>query len=254
VHLDIARVLLSIPYLLFITGFVWIGVLFPKRSQINTFERITYSIVLSITSVILVGLVLQFTSWGIQLNSVTITLACFTLFGSVWAFLRHRILPVSEKLSLFMGLSPVKWRQKSRADKIVFSVLAFCIVSVLLLMTYVLVKPKNNEKFSEFYLLGTNDKAENYPEEVVFGQTISLTVGITNQEKRTTEYDIGVFEDGTKVSEIGPVFLEDTLNWQEAVTIKPQKPGDAQKIEFVLYKNGNTKSNPQSLHFWLDVK
>jgi len=233
---------------------VWIGVLFPKRDQINTIERITYSIALSIAETILLGLALNFTSYGIQLTSITVVLAFFTIIGSVCAFFRQQKLPDSERMALSAGFSFEQFRKKPLRDKIALNLLGVCMVAVISLTVYALIKPENNEKFSEFYVLDSSGVANDYPTEITFGQPISLIVGITNQEKATTEYQVGIFEDGTKIDEIGPVTLQDKQNWQDMVTFKPQKTGDNQEIEFILYNDGNAESDMQSLHIWLDVK
>lgn len=73
------RVLLALPLVLFIPGYVLIAALFPSNEDIDLLERIALSFGLSIAVVPLIGLGLNYTPWGIRLDPIVTSLALFTL-------------------------------------------------------------------------------------------------------------------------------------------------------------------------------
>ncbi len=92
------------------------------------------------------------------------------------------------------------------------------------------------ERFTEFYILGLEGKAEGYPRELSVGEEGRVIVGITNREHEEMGYEIKIKVDGILEREIGPVELAHEQGWREEVGFVPQEPGKAQKVQFVLYK------------------
>ena len=73
------RVIFTVPVILFIPGYVLIAALFPEKKSIDGIERFALSVGLSIAVVPLIGLVLNYTPFGIRLNPIVISLVIFTL-------------------------------------------------------------------------------------------------------------------------------------------------------------------------------
>ena len=59
--------------------------------------------------------------------------------------------------------------------------------------------------------------------------------------------------DGVKNNEVGPVTLDHDGEWEEMVGFTPERAGDTQKVEFLLYKQGQNEVY-QRLHLWVDVR
>jgi len=59
--------------------------------------------------------------------------------------------------------------------------------------------------------------------------------------------------DGVKNSEVGRIELEHDEKWEGVVAFTPDTTGDNEKVEFLLYKNGEAKPSLESLHLWVDV-
>jgi len=67
------------------------------------------------------------------------------------------------------------------------------IVSIFLLPALNLLGiPKNEETFSEFWLLGPEHKAENYPFNVSVNEDYTLYVGVGNQLGESSDYAVYV--------------------------------------------------------------
>jgi len=66
-------------FVLYLPGFALIEALYPKRDDLEPLERLALSIGLSLALVPLVGLVLNYTPWGIRLDPIFISLAFLTI-------------------------------------------------------------------------------------------------------------------------------------------------------------------------------
>ena len=116
---------------------------------------------------------------------------------------------------------------------ITLGVVLVCAIGALV---YIIAMPKVGEKLTEFYVLGPWGKAENYPSEVVLGEEAKVIVGIVNRERQVTAYRLEVVISGIKNNEVGTVTLENGEKWEEIVSFTPDKAGDNQKVEFLLYR------------------
>jgi uncharacterized membrane protein len=65
---------------LYLPGYVFIEVLYPKRDDLEELERFALSVGLSIALTPLLGFVLNYTPWGIRLNPITASISFLTLF------------------------------------------------------------------------------------------------------------------------------------------------------------------------------
>ena len=90
------RTVLGLIFVLFLPGYAFIKALFPTTVPIKTnsenldsIERIVLSIGMSLTLVPIMGLVLYYTPWGIQLTSITLSLLALTTVGATVAVLRE---------------------------------------------------------------------------------------------------------------------------------------------------------------------
>jgi len=66
-------------FVLYLPGFTLIEALYPKREDLDSLERLALSIGLSLALVPLVGLVLNYTPWGIRLDPIFMSLALLTI-------------------------------------------------------------------------------------------------------------------------------------------------------------------------------
>lgn len=73
------RWVLASVFMLFIPGYATVKALFPKRSELDSLERFALSLGLSLTIVAFVGLLLNYTPWGIRMTPIVISLTVITL-------------------------------------------------------------------------------------------------------------------------------------------------------------------------------
>ena len=87
------RVLFGLPLILFVPGYVLIAALFPRDDDLDWLERVALSFGLSIAVVPLIGLVLNYTPWGIRLDPVLAALSLFVIAMAGAATVRRLLLP-----------------------------------------------------------------------------------------------------------------------------------------------------------------
>ena len=67
---NILRIILGLPFLLFFPGYTLVAALFTKKEGMGSIERVALSFGLSIAVVPLIGLILNYTPWGIRTEPV----------------------------------------------------------------------------------------------------------------------------------------------------------------------------------------
>ncbi|MEM2179169.1 MAG: DUF1616 domain-containing protein, partial [Candidatus Methanomethylicaceae archaeon] len=66
-------------FVLFLPGYSLIEALYPREEELSPLERLALSIGLSLAIVPLVGLILNYTPWGIRLDPIITALSFLTL-------------------------------------------------------------------------------------------------------------------------------------------------------------------------------
>ncbi|MGI6015910.1 MAG: DUF1616 domain-containing protein [Methanothrix sp.] len=293
------RVPIGLLMVLFVPGYVLIAALFPKREDLDGIERIALSFGLSIAVVPLIGLGLNYTPWGIRLLPVVISISAFTLLLAATAHWRRLSLPPEERFSLHLrqwadSLKEEIGREKDRGwvDRALTVILLLSIIASIAALVYVVVTPKEGEKFTEFYILGPGGKAYDYPTAVRAKENSTVIVGVVNHEYRLTNYTLQIEVNNTPPVDILlnesmpeervedesagnitsmpgaldrnrsdlvlPVMEMDISllhneTWERPVAYSLDEPGDRQKLQFLLYKEGNLTAPYRDLHLWVNV-
>ena len=247
------RLALGLIFALFFPGYNLLAALFPKRGDLDGVQRLALSFGLSIAVVILMGLILNYTPWGIRLYPVLVSLLVLIIVTAGAAWYRRRRLPPQQRFEFrFRPWLSQFLTTKNRGDKVLLVLLAVAIIGAIGMLIYVVHIPETGEKFTEFYILGPEGKAENYPGTLALGEEAKVTIGIVNHENEVTDYAIRIIIAGEKVREVGPITLADEEKWEQVVSFAPTKVGENQLVEFRLYKGSNPNVY-QAPRFWIDV-
>jgi uncharacterized membrane protein len=252
------RIALGLPLVLFLPGYSLIAALFPRKGDLASIERVALSFGLSIAVVPLIGLALNYTPFGIRLSPVLFALSLFTVALALCAFLRRRRVPADERFKVgfraaFSELKASFAANETRLDRILSVILIISIIVAISMVVYVIVTPKQGEKFTEFYILGPGGKADDYPTNLRVGEEGRLIIGMVNHEYATVEYRLAVQLAGDVLcNESFPLLHNET--WERPFSFKPTQVGEDQKLEFFLFRVGANESEPyRSLHLWVDV-
>ena len=277
------RIVLTLPLLFFIPGYCFIAALFPKVSDISLIERIALSFGFSIALVSLIGLGLNFTQWGIRLDPIVISITAFTLLMILVAYYRRANLPFEKRFNIPFHALKSRIHQEflpSGESKIsrFLSVLLVIIIFIAILTTiYVIVFPKEGERFSEFYILGDNRTADDYPSFIIAGRNYPMYIGIGNHEYRYINYTIETWmaqEDIDKLTNISSV-KEMDLNNRLSLTLAHNetsvfpfnlsvKKTGYNRLEFLLFNDsvpgpdviGRNRINAsyRNVNLWITVR
>ncbi len=86
------RYVLGSVYVLFLPGYVTIEALYPSPRELSPLERLALSIGLSLAIVPLIGLVLNYTPWGIRLAPILVFTSIYIVLISIIGLYRKFIL------------------------------------------------------------------------------------------------------------------------------------------------------------------
>jgi len=251
----VLRIIFGLCLVLFFPGYTLLSALFPRKGSLGGVERIALSFGLSIAIVPLVGLILNYTPWGIRLYAILIAITIFIFAAAAIAWQRQRRLPAQERFHVVFNLKLPQWAGMSNLDKGLSIGLVVAIVAALGCLGYVIANPKQGEKFTEFYILGPEGKAENYPQQVMVGEEAKVILGIVNHEHQPTSYRVEIKINGVKNKELRTGILAHEEKWEQVVGFTPEEVGVNQKVEFWLYKDEELQPCfEEPLHLYIDVK
>lgn len=247
------RTALGLPFVLLFPGYTLICALFPGKKDLGGVERLALSIGLSLAVVPLVGLALNYTPWGIRLVPIMASLFMFTLLLSIASNYRRSKLPTKQKLNLSIPIKMPKWSAMHRSDKLFIIGFLAGLVVVGGLTVYLVSAPKIGERFTEFYLLGSNGKIADYPTNLMLGENGTVILGIVNHEYENVTYRIVISLDNSTIGTLNNITLSNEMTWEQNYTFTPQKTGDKMNLGFELYKEG--LDEPYSnLQLWITVQ
>jgi uncharacterized membrane protein len=291
------RVVFGLPFVLFVPGYAFIAALFPEagespadddaraepersgRDGIDGLERVALAFGTSIAISPLLGLLLNFTPWGIRLVPIVVTLGGFTLLTTAIAAQRRWNVAPEDRFRVpyreWLDAAHAELFDPDGTTDAALNVLL--VVSILLAVGsvgYAVSVPKDSERFTEFYLLTEGEDgelvADGYPSEFVRGQSRQVVVGIGNQEHSAQNYSVVVelqrvqFENNSST-----VLAEERLDgfrtglnhndtYHYNYTIAPTMTGDRLRLAFLLFR-GDAPANPRvdnayrEVHLWVNV-
>lgn len=259
---SLLRKALGMAFVLFFPGYVFITALFPEKKELDNLERLALSFGLSIAIVPLIGLGLNYTPWGIRLIPILVSLTAFNIaFALISIYRRSRAInPWVPRITLEKIKEELEWEQSGRLDKALTVVLIIAIITSIGTLAYVITHPKPGEAFTEFYILGPEGKAADYPTELFVGENATVIIGIVNHEHRNVTYYVQTWlvnltwDESTNTTIIHemypmpgwfnvtlphvPVDIEGnwTPQWETNYTFSIDRPGKWQ-LWFLLFKD-----------------
>jgi uncharacterized membrane protein len=127
-----------------------------------------------------------------------------------------------------------------KLDRIISTIILLIIIVGVIGVVYIVIHPTQGEKFTEFYILGANGKAGNYPTNLSAGQVGTLTVGVVNREQATTSYNLVIKTNGTILKQEN-ITLNNEEKHEEVFNFTAG-PAGQQTVDFYLYKLPDTNN------------
>ena len=143
-------------------------------------------------------------------------------------------------------------------DRMLSIILIIAIILAIAMTVYVVVTPKQGEKFTEFYILGKGGMADDYPTDMTVGDEGEVIIGVVNHEYASITYLLEVKLNETVIGE-EELCLEHNETWEQPFFFEATKNGEDQKVEFLLYRDQDHNESDEtwepyrSLHLWVDV-
>ena len=187
----ILRILFGLPFLLFIPGYILLSALFPTKKGIDGIERIALSFGLSLAIVPILGLILNYTPWGIRLETVLLSLFYFIIIVSIFAFIRWKTTDPEDRF--FPSFNLTFPQSQNKIDTVLLIILVISILIAFMTCIFVITIPNPGEPFTEFYLLGPTGKATEYPRNLIIGENASIVIGLANHEYKNINYSIEIW-------------------------------------------------------------
>jgi uncharacterized membrane protein len=220
------RIVLGLPFVLFLPGYAFVAALFPEegrsptgdaegtpdnetgegdegrrlsRDGIDGIERTALSFGLSVAISPLIGLVLNFTPLGIRLVPIVLAISGFTLLMTGAAAVRRWTLPAEERFRVpyrrwYDELHASILQPETRTDAVLNVVLVLSLLLAVSSVSYAVMFPKQGESFSALYLLTENESGElvasDYPQNFTVGESKPLIVGVNNHEHQSMNYSL----------------------------------------------------------------
>jgi len=244
------RVFLALPVLLFLSGYSLISAVFPRREGLDALERVTLGFGFSIVVVSLLGLLANFTPWGIRLEPLLYLLVAFVVVASWVSWFRRKRLPEHDRFRIHVEVNLPGWGPGT-LDRALSVVLVVTLLGTLGVVGYAIATPKASESFTEFYILGEGGQTTDYPTEVRVGEPASVTAVIVNHEGRAETYRIEIRVAGARYDVKGPIAIAHEARWEGQISFQVDEAGNSAKVEFHLY--GGEPSAPvlDPLYLWV---
>jgi uncharacterized membrane protein len=258
---SILRAVVVIPIVLYVPGYLLIAAFFPRKDDLTSIERAALSFGLSAVILPLLALGLNFTDWGLSVQSVATSATLFVLVATASAYVRRHSLPPADRMDV-SSETVANFMQSLRAQReggVPQALTIFVVFSVLFsvsALVYSLATPEPQENYTEFYLLGPGRTMQGYPTNFSVGQQKPVTVGIANHENRDENYKLVVnLTDGntstTLFSGRQPVETGQTV--EKNISLTPNRIGNNMRIDFLLYRDDLTASPYRQAYLLVNV-
>lgn len=227
--------ILTLPLVLVLPGYALTSALLLKQA-LGVPERIVFSLGLSLVVVILSGLVLNLTPFGLRTSSWAIFLSGITLSGSAVAFMRRRRQRISISAWLGSGNVGLTFRQGlllSIAVLIVLGAIAMSIISA---------EQQPHPGFTQLWILPASGAAN---------AKNAVRLGMSNMESKAMRYRLAVNMDGKAVKEWPSIALNPNGKWEATLVLPRTGHTGTTRVEAMLYRADSPTTIYRDVVLWL---
>ncbi len=222
-HLETAltRALFGLPFLLACgyAAYTALTYLQPSRNPQPTalFEQALYSLAFTLVLVVLGGIVLNNTSWGIRRESWTLYLVAVTIGASLFVLVRR---------------DGAVFQVRVGSRQLVLLAIYVGMIVLALGLSWLGDKTRPSDGFTMFWTL---------PDRTQVNQ---LDIGIDSEEHTAQDYHLSLLVDGTPFGTYPSIELAPGEVWSVTLNLPPQ----AATVEAQLFRSGDTTTPYRSTH------
>jgi uncharacterized membrane protein len=254
------RLILGLIYVLYVPGYLLQASFFPRLDDLDRIERTGLSLGLSVAQIVLLALLLDRLPWGIFPTPILLGQAVMILV-LIAVLAIARVLQSPGQLyhpQVFPRLDRV-WVEMGRGERGLLLGLSMGLPLAALVTAWIFLVPSPGEFMTEFYILGKDGLAEDYPGQVDVIEPLQVAIGITNRERTPLTYRLEVWVQDSwinsrrqQVGELGPFGLDPGQSFEQPVTWVMPWLGEDQQVLFLLFTD-NQPDPYRRLVLWLDV-
>lgn len=252
--LPLVRVPIGLVMVLLVPGYVLEEALFAREDDLDGPVRAALSFGLSVAVIPLLALVLDALPWGIRLWPMVIALSSWIVVcGGVAAARRYLLGPAAVTRPLPWLDPRTWWRGLGRRQRLAYSAGALAAIALLISGVAALLVPDPSTRMTEFYALGAEGRAEDYPREVAPGEQMQVRLGVTNREGITMTYRVEVRSGQQLLAEVKPFTLAAGTTWEMPIHYALSLAGEDQGIDIFLFQNADHEPY-RRLRLWVNVR
>jgi uncharacterized membrane protein len=228
----------------------------PDVGSIDGLERLASSFALSIASVALTMIGLVALSVGIGRRQVITALAALVIVANVVGVVRRSRVHPQYRYRPLRGITKFA-ADVTRNGTPANVALVLSVVVVLAMFAGAIIAPQNGSRYTNFALLTQTESGEyvtaGYPTDVNVGETVELTLSVTNYEQQRTNYVVVALlqqdENGRTIRSREVDRLETTVAPTNTSRVthdfSPAMTGEYLRLRYLLYK-GHAPDIPTS--------
>jgi len=250
------RVPLGLALALLAPGYALAAALFPGRGDLDGVARGAASFGLSAVTLPILALIVDALPWGLRpwpmalALVVWIALLCAVAAARRWALAQApaAVAPAQPRGRAWSG--PGRWR---------YIIGALAVAGVIAAGAAGLMIASSPAQLTEFYMLGAQGLAQDYPRQAAIGEQLAVTIGIANQERDERQYRVEVWAGDPHqparralVERAGPLTLTPGQRLEQPISWQMPWVGAGQTVEFLLFM-GDTPTPYRRLSLSLDV-
>jgi uncharacterized membrane protein len=244
-----------------IPGYLAMAALLPRAESADLALRVALASGLSLALVAFLGIIVNFTPWGITLDSIVVSLLALSLILGGLAYARRMRIPSDQRLEMTIRLRVSRWAEYSSFEKGLALVLAASLAIVVPALGISLMSPRPTPPFTELYLLSPSGNLTGYPLQLNVSATGTVIIVVANHEGSPTTYAVDVHVLGlasrynatsgqnetvvvndTVLKSYSPFVLADGGTWEQPFPFSIASPGKWE-LNVLLYR-GTSSGTP----------
>src|SRR6266849_1381889 len=251
--------ILTLPLVLVLPGYALMASVFSTRS-LGTVECLVFSLVLSVVIVVLGGLVLNWTPFGLRASSWSLLLGSITLGACAVALARRRGLRTchAERTRSISALFRTYHAERMRSISALYGLLrikgvgltfrqglllgmAVVIICGAIAISNIGAAQQPFPGFTQLWILpagGANPKN-------------AVRLGVSNMESTAMEYSLAVNVDGKVVKLWPSIDLKPSEKWETTLMLPQTAHIGAVRVEVVLYRTNAPATIYRHVVLWL---
>ncbi len=228
---------LTLPLIFILPGYALSSALFPTQ-RFGTAERLILSLGLSLTAVILGGLLLNLTSFGLKTDSWALYLGGITVGACAVTLARRHRQSASKSAFEWSSISGIRLNLRQG----LFIGIALLIVCGAVTLSIIGAQQQPRKGFTQLSLLpsGGTTSANN-----------AVSLGISNMEAQGMQYRLAVNMDGKVIKEWPTIVLSVGQQWKAILVIPPSGHAGATRVEAMLYRLDSPGTVYRDVVLWL---